>query len=118
MPTALSEGETQCVIRLEGEIDIASAEELKGIMITAISSGKEIHVDLESTTDLDVTVVQLLWSTSREAEKSARSFSLVHIPDSVRSALRDMGIEDIPAAVSPTKMADPLLTPAKSADDR
>ncbi len=118
MPTTLKDGETTSVIRLEGDNDIAGAEEMKTIMITAIASGKEVQVDLEGTTDLDVTVVQLLWSASREAEKSATSFSLLHIPDSVRSALRDMGIENLPAAVSPTKMADPLLAPAKNADDR
>ncbi len=64
MPTALIEGETQCVIRIEGEVDIASAAELKDMLITAISSGKEVQLDLEGASDLDVTAVQLLWSAA------------------------------------------------------
>ncbi len=94
MPTALIEGEAQCVIRIESDVDIASAAELKSMMIAAISSGKEVKVDLEGASDLDVTAVQLLWSAARDAGKAGSSFVAVHVPEIVRCAVREMGLPD------------------------
>ena len=97
MPPVLIDGDKQCVVRLEGEIDISSAEELKAMLVAAISSRKELQINLEATTDLDVTAIQLLCSAALEAEKTGRSLRVVHLPESVRNNVREMGFDDFPA---------------------
>jgi hypothetical protein len=60
-------------------------EELKTTLITAISSGKPVRVDMGRATDLDVTAVQLLWSAAREARKASPSCVAEDIQDAVRA---------------------------------
>jgi anti-anti-sigma factor len=117
--TALNDGETRCVIRLEGEVDIASAAELKDMMIAAISSGKELQIDLEHTTDLDVAVAQLLWAAARQAQTIGQSFSVLHVSEGVRGTLRDIGLAEFPVPLVPPALSENSI-PAlpKSADDR
>ena len=109
MPIALIEGETQCVIRVEGDLDIASAAELKAMLIAAISSGKELQVDLEGASDFDVTAVQLLWSAARDSGKAGSPFVAVHLPEIVCCAVREMGLPDFLAESAVT--AHPSPTP-------
>jgi anti-anti-sigma factor len=97
LPLLLIDGDARSVIRLKGEIDIANAAELKGMMVSAIASGKELHLDLQATTDLDVTAVQLLYCAAREAEKTGIDFGIDHLPQSIRESVREMGLDDFPA---------------------
>jgi anti-anti-sigma factor len=107
LPTALIEAETQCVIRMEGDVDIANAAELKTMLIAAISSGKEVQIDLEGASDLDVTAVQLLWSAAREAGKAGSSFAAVHVPEVLRSSMSELGLPDFPAELAVTAPISP-----------
>ena len=111
MPTALIETEARCVIQFKGDVDIASAAELKAMLIAAISSGKEVQIDLEGASDLDVTAVQLLWSAAREAGKAGSSFAAVHVPEVVRSAVSEMGLPHFPPESAVT--APPSPAPAE-----
>ena len=70
MPVNLDQGEAQCVIHLEGEIDISSAAELKKLLLLALQSGKELRLDLERATELDVTALQLLWAANAKQRGS------------------------------------------------
>jgi anti-anti-sigma factor len=97
LPPVLIDGDARCVIQLEGEIDISSAGELKGMMVAAIASGKELQLDLQATTELDVTAVQLMWCAAREAEKTGASFRVVNLPQSIRSSICEMGFDDFSA---------------------
>lgn len=97
MPLVLIDGDARSVIRLEGEIDIVNAAELKDMMVAAMTSGKELHLDLQAATDLDVTAVQLLYCAAREAEKTGIAFGVEHLPQSIRDSVREMGLEDFPA---------------------
>ena len=54
----LIDSDARSVIRLEGEVGIETAEELNAMIAAALASKKELQLDLESTTDLDVTAVQ------------------------------------------------------------
>ena len=107
MTTTLIEGETQCVIRIEGNVDIEGAAELKAMLLAAISSGKGVQINLEGASDLDVTAVQLLWSAAREAAK-ASSFVAVHVPEHIRCALREMGLRDFPSESAVTASPSPV----------
>ena len=84
------------MIRLEGEIDIAVAAELKAVLLEALASGREISVGLEGVTALDVTAFQLLWAAGREAKQAGRKFRLSGARgEPVRSALASMGLDGL-----------------------
>lgn len=93
-------------------MDISSSTELKAVMMAAISSRKDLEIDLNRATDLDLTAVHLLWSAKRDAAKNGTSFVLVKVPEGVTRALQYMGVENFTAPVNPMTAAAP---PAPSA---
>ena len=98
MPVTLDQTEAQCFVRLEGEINIAAAAELKNLLLQALASGKELRVDLERAAELDVTALQLLWAAEREARGSGRGFALAgRLPEEILAAATDAGLEKFPA---------------------
>ncbi len=102
VPVILDQSEAVCVIRLEGEIDITSAAELKNVLLEALASGREIRVDLERSAELDVTALQLLWAAEREARGSGRGFTLAgRVPEEILAAMGDSGFETFPVPVGP-----------------
>ncbi len=97
MAVAMDESEGQCVIRLDGEVGIACAQELKKVMLQALASGKELQVDLRCATELDVTAIQLLWAAEREARKFGRRFVLAgEAPAEIVAAVTEAGFEAFP----------------------
>jgi anti-anti-sigma factor len=93
---------TGCVLKLEGEIDVSCSAELKRGLIEAISSGKEVQLDLAQASDLDVTAIQLLWAARREAEKTGVSFVVAgDVPENIGRAVCEAGFENSPLAVTP-----------------
>jgi len=100
MPVTLDQGEGRCVIRLEGEINIGSAAELKKLLLQALACGRELRLDLEHATELDVTAWQLLWAAEREARGSSRGFTLLgQVPGEISAAVVDAGFETFPVGV-------------------
>ena len=100
MPVTLDQSEAVCLVRLEGEIGIASAAELKKLLIEALASGRELRVDLERAAELDVTALQLLWAAEREARGSGVGFALAgRVPEAISAAAGDAGFETFPAGV-------------------
>jgi anti-anti-sigma regulatory factor len=95
----VEENETQSVICLEGATGIAEAARLKELLLQALKSKKEVSVSLRRATDLDVTAVQLLWASEREARSSGVTFRLAEpIPQEVSVALCDAGFEKFPVS--------------------
>jgi anti-anti-sigma factor len=106
VPVTLEQSEDSSVFRLEGAIDIASAAELKKLFIQAFASGHEVRVDLDGTTDLDVTAVQLLWAARREAKVSGAEFAFTgQAPAPVASALRQAGFTELAAAMDGSQVS-------------
>lgn len=100
MPVTLDQSEALCFIRLEGEINITCAAELKKHLLQALSSGKEVRVDLERATELDVTALQLLWAAEREARGSGKGLTLAgRVPEEISRAVNDAGFEKFPVGV-------------------
>jgi 16S rRNA U1498 N3-methylase RsmE len=74
---------------------IADAAELKKALLEALSSGKELHLDLEHTTELGITSLQLLWAAEREARLSGIALTLSgQVPKEVLSAWSEAGLEE------------------------
>lgn len=97
MPVTLDQTAGLSVIRLEGEINIASAGELKDLLLRGLASGKELRVDMGKATELDVTALQLLWAADREARKSATRFLLAGpIPDEISVMAAEAGFDTFP----------------------
>ena len=100
MPIVLEQCEGANAIHLEGVIDIALASELKTTLVEALKSSKPLRLALNADTDLDVTAIQLLWATEREAKASNVDFVLEgSVPDSVSKTLREAGFERFPVPV-------------------
>lgn len=100
MPITLNQNEGLCLIRMEGEINISSAAELKKLLIEGLASGSELRVDLERATELDVTALQLLWAAEREARGLGAGFTLAgRVPEEISVALSDAGFEKFPIPV-------------------
>ncbi len=85
------------MIRLEGEIGIHCAAELKQSLLDALATGVELQVDLASATEVDITAIQLLWAAQREAQKQGLAVVAAGpLPESWCSALQEAGFEKFP----------------------
>lgn len=95
----LDQGGALCLIRLEGEISIGLATELKTALLQALAAQAEVRLDLEHATELDVTALQLLWAAEREARRSGKAFELAaSVPPDVLRAVGEAGFENFPFA--------------------
>jgi anti-anti-sigma regulatory factor len=98
----LDQSEALYVIRRGGETNITSAAELKKLLLEALASGRELRVDLESATELEVTALQLLWAAEREARRSGLGFTLAGpVPEEISVAVGDAGFRNFPVPVDP-----------------
>lgn len=95
----LERGETQCVLRLEGECSVATAGELRGLLREGISSAPELVVDLEAVAEIDVAVLQLLWSAERDAGRENRRL-MSRVPEALAQVAREAGFERFPGAAA------------------
>ncbi len=99
MPATLDRKKKVWVVRLEGETNISCAAEFKNLLMEALASGKELQLDLQDATDLDVTALQLLWAAEREAKASGKSFVLAGaLPETIAEIARESGLERFPVA--------------------
>jgi anti-anti-sigma factor len=88
----IEEVKNTSLIRLEGDVDIASSEEVKSILIDALASKIEIRLMLEDATELDITALQLLYAAERDAAQSKIPFTLDgSVPSEITSAMTDAG---------------------------
>jgi anti-anti-sigma regulatory factor len=94
MSVVVNKDETRWVVRLEGCIDINCTTGLRRILVEALSSRRELQVDLVHTRYLDVTAVQLLWAAREEARKTGTSWVPAgEVPEDIGSLVRDAGFE-------------------------
>lgn len=102
MSITIDNSATSCGVRLEGDIDVTCSTDLKRTLVEAISSGKEVQVDLALASDLDVTAIQLLWAARREAEKAGASFAVSgDVPENIHRAICEAGFENFLVARIP-----------------
>jgi anti-anti-sigma factor len=103
----LKQSKKSSTIRLQDGIDIASAAELKQLLLTAFAAGKEVRVDLASATDFDITAMQLLWAARSEAQSAGTVFKLVgQVPEPLQTALRAAGLDELTATATAAQTND------------
>jgi anti-anti-sigma regulatory factor len=83
------------LIRLEGEVNLTSAGELKRLLVEGLASGRDLHVDLERVEAIDVTALQLLWSAGRDADR-AGSAIVIRASEAANESARDAGFSGFP----------------------
>jgi anti-anti-sigma factor len=69
------------VLRIEGEMSIFRAADLKHALLTALNQGPTLEVDLSAVTEFDTAGVQLLMLTKKAAQSGQRELRLAaHSP--------------------------------------
>ena len=92
MPVTFDPAAQPVLIRLEGEIDIAVAAQLRTHLMGALASGRDVRIAVEKVTSLDITAVQLLWAAERQARTSAAALHIDgRLPEPLLAALGEAG---------------------------
>jgi ABC-type transporter Mla MlaB component len=97
MPVTLEQNESDCVLHLDGEVGIGTAAELKTLLSQALSTGRDVRINMVRVTEVDVTVMQLIWAAAREADKLRRRLSVAAgVPEEILAAWADAGLAKPP----------------------
>ena len=106
MPVTMELSETHLLIRLEGAVNVAFAEELRRLLLEWLATGKDLQLDLEGTEEIDITVMQLLWAAGREAARAGVG-TTGRVSEVARTAAREAGFEQFPGLWTDT-MGEPF----------
>jgi hypothetical protein len=87
--------ETCWVFRVEGDFNITASAELKGLLLEGLASGKELRLDLERAAEIDITLLQLVWSAEREAARVGSQFTS-RVSETAARLARDAGLPCFP----------------------
>lgn len=87
--------ETQWVLHVEGECSMAAAAEMRGLLLEGLRLAPELVVDLEGVAEIDVAVLQLLWSAEQAAGQGNRKF-FSRVPEALARAAREAGFGRFP----------------------
>lgn len=103
MSVRFDRSEAPGTIRLEGDIDVGCAAELKALLEEAMAprDGRQrgARIAVATATGMDVTAVQLLWAAEREAQAAGMVLALEGpVPEMLRTALREAGFQRFPLA--------------------
>jgi anti-anti-sigma regulatory factor len=87
-------------VRLDGDLTLASAAALKTLLLEWRASGKDLELDLENASDIDITTMQLLWAAAREAGRAGVRL-VTRRSKALEMAWREAGFDPDPAAAGP-----------------
>jgi len=91
MSSFVGQREVSHLIRIiQDQTGVASALELKKLLLEGVASGEDLELDLESIEEIDVTVLQLLWAARREAGRTGTKF-VIRSSDAAAGAIREAG---------------------------
>jgi anti-anti-sigma regulatory factor len=76
MPVTLDQTGAVSTVRLEGEVGIGDAQELKGVLLDGLALRKGLRIDVAVALALDVTIFQLLWAGRHAAGEAGMEFSV------------------------------------------
>lgn len=83
------------MIRMGGQVTISSAEELKALLLEWLAAGKRLELDLDAVEEIDVTIMQLLWTASREAAQTGLEI-VSHASSAALDAAHISGFDQMP----------------------
>lgn len=80
------------ILRLDGELTVNSAIELKSAFLESMKKGIPIAIDLSGVTEVDASGFQLLWSASKTEVFSNPGYAFFRsLPDDRKRDLSDRG---------------------------
>jgi anti-anti-sigma regulatory factor len=80
------------VLKFCGDLTIENAQELHKNLVTALHNAKQLLVNFEDVTAIDLSFVQLLCSAHRTALRSDKEMKLAsQRPEALKAAVREMG---------------------------
>ena len=95
MPLITDRQQDRLLIRVEGEFTLASAAELKSLLLEGLAASQELQLDLAGAVAIDATLLQLLWAAGREY--AGRDAPLVTaVSEAAACAARASGFERFP----------------------
>ncbi len=97
MPLTVDRHGTRWLISLEGEVNITSAAQLKGLLLEGLAAAQELELDLERVSEIDVAVLQLVWAAGREAARAGLGFAS-RLSQQAATVARDLGFDGFPGA--------------------
>jgi len=81
MSTETQDRIEKSVLRIDGELSIYRATELKQTLLASLDQTRELEIDLAAVTELDTAGVQILMMVKRQAQATQRKLHLVgHSP--------------------------------------
>jgi len=97
---------TNCVVTLEGEIDVYTAPRLKDALVEAIEGGcVDVIVDLEGVAFIDSSGLGVLVGALRRAKERSGAVRLVCTRGSILKIFRVTGLDKVFPIFSDTKEA-------------
>ncbi|HTX38480.1 MAG TPA: STAS domain-containing protein [Bryobacteraceae bacterium] len=69
MPLTLERDESRWLIRMEGQVTLTSAGELKQLLLEWRAARKDLEFDLHLVEEIDIPIMQLLWAATQEARR-------------------------------------------------
>jgi hypothetical protein len=97
VPVTYEEDSAVITLRLEAEVGIGDAPELKRILLHALAAEKELRVNVENATALDMTAFQLLRAAARQAQAAnLRIYREGDVAAKVSAAYADAGLGKFP----------------------
>ncbi len=77
-----------CRLRIEDEMTISTAAELKKALLDSLAGCREIEIDLSQVNEMDTAGFQLLYLARREADISNKVFRIVSPGPKILSVLQ------------------------------
>lgn len=95
MPLTFRQEDSRWLIRMEGQVDLASAGELKQMLLEWLAARKDLEFDLQDVEEIDIPIMQLLWAAARDAGRLGLTVA-ARSSESASAALRDAGFAQLP----------------------
>ncbi len=83
------------VLKLDGDLSIQRAAELKDTLMTFISENDSISVDHSEAEDFDLIYLQLLISAGKYAEENKKKFQIIKSNDVFNAAVQLSGFGNV-----------------------
>jgi len=78
------------LVRLEGDVTLGSAAELKTLLLQWLATGKNLELDLDCAHEIDIAALQLFGAAARDAGRSGATIT-GRATGTVVQAMRDAG---------------------------
>jgi anti-sigma B factor antagonist len=104
------------VLTATGELDVATAPELKGELASLLSEGKSVVVDLTAVTFLDSRGIGALVGATRGAREAGGDLAVVATAESHLQSIRILKLDDYLSIAPDLASARALLAPGAGED--